>query len=192
MPHFKASGSTKYSLEALRLQLQLKVASPNLAHQIMWHRFVNNRGGMGNNIPCDLYNEHVNKLVKIIIQNMGSNLTEQSLQRAVRCVSPLNTLCKSFDAATAIPTTTTAHSTKSDELDIKKVVAVVMQQKLLEQQATSRSHNCFPKISSNPLEKLDSKKLKSWIKEKKTEYSKYNGTFRLTGSEDVRESDSDE
>lgn len=100
MPHFKATGCTKYSLEALRLQIQLQTVSPNLAHQITWHRFVNTRGGMGNNIPCDLYNEHVNKLVKIIIQNMGSNLTEQSLQRAVRCVSPLNAICKTFDAAT--------------------------------------------------------------------------------------------
>lgn len=33
--------------------------SPNLAHQVMWHRFVNTKGGMGKNIPCDLYNEHV-------------------------------------------------------------------------------------------------------------------------------------
>ena len=75
MPHFKQAGCSKYALEALRQQIQLQVLSPNLAHQVKWHHFVNTRGGMGRNIPCDLYNEHVNKLVKIIIQNMGSNLT---------------------------------------------------------------------------------------------------------------------
>ena len=72
--HFRASECTKYALEVLRLQIQLKVLSPNLSHQIKWHRFVNTRGGLGMNIPCDLYNEHVNKLIKLIIQNMGSNL----------------------------------------------------------------------------------------------------------------------
>lgn len=60
MPHFKVAGHTKYALQALRIQMQVNVnLSPNLAHQVMWHRFVNVRGGLGRNIPCDLHNEHV-------------------------------------------------------------------------------------------------------------------------------------
>ena len=35
----------------------------------MWHRFVNTKGEIGRNIPCDLYNEHINRLIKFIIQN---------------------------------------------------------------------------------------------------------------------------
>ncbi len=112
MLHFKAAGHTKYGLEAMRLQFQLQVLSSSLAHQIMHHHSVNTRGGLGNNIPCDLYNEHVNKQVKIIIQNMGSNLTEVSLQRAVQCVSILHALCKRFDAASQVSAVTSAHSTK--------------------------------------------------------------------------------
>jgi len=34
-------------------------------------------GGPGNNIHCDLHNEHLNKLFKEIIANMGSNFTER-------------------------------------------------------------------------------------------------------------------
>ena len=37
MPHFRDSGCTKYCLEALKLQIQLQVLSPNLVHQIKWH-----------------------------------------------------------------------------------------------------------------------------------------------------------
>lgn len=107
MLHFKASGC---ALEALRLLILLKTSSPNLAHRITWHCFVNTHGGIGRNIPCDLYNEHVNKLIKLIMRNMGPYLTEESLKRAVRCVSPLHDICKSFDAATNVPTTTSAHS----------------------------------------------------------------------------------
>ena len=98
LPHFRADGCTKYALEALRLQMQVNVVlSPNLAHQVKWHRFLNTRGGLGMNIPCDLYNEHVNKVIKCIIQNMGSNLTEKSLQRAVHYVAPFHQICEQFD-----------------------------------------------------------------------------------------------
>ena len=37
--------------------------TPNLAHQLRWHRFVNTRGGM-----VHVIFEHVNKLVKTFIQ----------------------------------------------------------------------------------------------------------------------------
>ena len=63
LPHFLASRHTKYSLEALSFQFQVKVLlSPFLAYQILWHRFLNTRGSPGRNIQCDLYNEHINKL----------------------------------------------------------------------------------------------------------------------------------
>ena len=63
LPHFKVSRCSKYSLEELRLQIQLQVLSPNLAHQLRRHRFVNTRGGM-----VHVIFEHVNKLVKTFIQ----------------------------------------------------------------------------------------------------------------------------
>ena len=72
LPHFKAAGRTKYSLEALRLQFQVKaILSPQLAHQVLWDRFVNTKGGLGKNLQNDLYNEHIVKLVKNIMTCMG-------------------------------------------------------------------------------------------------------------------------
>lgn len=59
LPHFQASNRTKYSLEVLRLANA--VLSPNLTHQVKWNRFINTKGGPGRNIPCDLYNEHMNQ-----------------------------------------------------------------------------------------------------------------------------------
>ena len=187
MPHFKESGRTKYAWEALRLLIQLKTLSPNLSHQIQWNQFVNTRGGLGNNIPCDLYNEHVNKLVKIIIQNMGSNLTEESLQRAVRCVSPLHAIEKNFDAATLVPVVTSAHSTKSDAEDIRLVVTLVLQQNLLKKMAP-RHHQSFPNMKLNPLCR---KKTKTWIREKVTQFGKHKGRFRQSET-DVESAGSDD
>ena len=171
LPHFKVAGCTKYSLEALKLQINRGITfSPNLAHQVMWNRFVNVRGGAGNNIPCDLYNEHINKLLKHIICNMGSNLTESALQRAARSVTPLHQVCGRFDSQSGIPCRTVGHSTRSDRNDVSKVVRTVLKNKLLVEMR-EREHRAFKGVKLNPLYKLDVRKVENWIKNKKKEFS---------------------
>ena len=72
--HFHAAKRRKYALEALCLKLQLASLPSLLAHQLKWNWFVNTHDGLGHNIPCDLHNEHGNKLIKEIVSNMGANL----------------------------------------------------------------------------------------------------------------------
>lgn len=161
MPHFVTTGRTKYSLEALRLQMQVKaVVSPQLAHQLMWDRFVNTHGRAGMNIPCDLYNEHVNKLLKHIIGSMGSNLTEASLHRAARSVTTLESICKTFDRQSGV--CTHAHSTRCDKQDVSKVLNTVLRRELLEV-IPGRSHSAFKRIRTN----WDTAKTIVWIKKKR-------------------------
>ena len=150
MPHFIAAGHTKYALDALRLQMQVNATlSPNLAHQVMWNRFVNTRGGLGRNIPGDLHNEHVNKLMKHIIVNMGPNLTATALQRAARSVTALEAISESFDRQSGVPHRTSAHTTKADVQDVKKVMETVKKNKLLTL-IGNREHRNFPWFSTQP------------------------------------------
>ena len=121
LPHFRTVGCTKYALDAFRLHIQLKTMSTNLAHQVKRHQFVNTRGGPGMNIPCDLHNEHVNTVVTLIIRNMSPNLTEQALQWAVWCISPLVEICRGFDTSSQVPIITSAHSTNSDVANIGRL-----------------------------------------------------------------------
>ena len=183
LPHFKQAGCTKYSLEAFRLQLQSGITySPNLANQVVWHRFVNVKSGAGNNIPCDLFNEHINKQLKYIISNMGSNLTEGSLQRAARSVTALHQIYANFDAQSGVPTRTTAHSTRSDKGDVKKVVSTVLKNKLLAE-LCNREHKCFKEMKPDPLYKWNVNGTKEWITRKIKEYQKNNGRLRIEASE---------
>ncbi|KAL5476350.1 hypothetical protein EMCRGX_G026281 [Ephydatia muelleri] len=99
----------------IRLQFQLVTLQPYLVHQLMWGRFVNTHGGKGRNIPCDLQNEHVNKLYKDIVANMGANFTEVASIRAARAVLSLERLALAFDKHTGIHPEATAHSTREDE-----------------------------------------------------------------------------
>ena len=163
LPHFQAAGHTKYSLAALNMQLQTNATlSPNAAHQVMWHRFVNSKGGIGKNIPCDLYNEHVNRQVKYIIQNMGSNLIETPLQGAARSVSTLHDICQAYDTETGVLHRTIAHSSRPNTQDVMKVVGTVFQNKILTQ-TPGRKHSAFPKLHLDPLHKWNIDKTKSWI-----------------------------
>ena len=174
LPYFQAAGHTKYSLAALNIQLQTNVTlSPNGAHQVMWHRFVNSKGGMGNNIPCDLYNEHINRLVKYIIQNMGPNLTEASLQQAACSVSTLHTICVAFDTQSGVSYGTAAHLTRPDTQDVIKVVSTVLSNRLL-----------IPTLDS--LHKWDIQKTKSWIDKK--DYSKYRSCIHSADDSDEDDS----
>ena len=189
LPHFKASGRNKYSLEALRLQLQVKAhLSPQLAHQVKWDRFVNTRGGEGNNIPNDLYNEHVVKLVKNIIRCMGPNLTERALQRAARSISSLHSICKQYDKESGVPVVTIAHFARSDVVDVGRVTTSVLTNNLL-QMIPGRQHTAFKNIRLNPLWNLDKKKTIEWIDRKKKEFEKFMGTCLEDGSD---EEDADE
>ena len=99
------------SIPKLRLKLQLASLPSLLAHQLKWNQFVNTHGGLGHNIPCDLHNEHVNKLIKEIIFNMGGNLKEEALTTAARSVTALASIRETFDKESGVPGSTTAHST---------------------------------------------------------------------------------
>ena len=54
MLYWRHAGHTKYALEAVHLLGAVNAtATPRVAHELTWCRFVN-RGGVGNNLPVDL------------------------------------------------------------------------------------------------------------------------------------------
>ena len=167
--HFHAARRTKYALEALNLKLQLASLPSALAHQIKWNRFVNTHGGLGCNFPCDLHNKHVNKLIKEIIGNMGANLKEEALTRAVHSVTALESVKNTFDKESGVSVATPGHSAQSNEDDIRRVVSVLQSEEVL---AVKAGRKRFPKISASPLHCLKMKQLKTWIKQKHAKHAK--------------------
>ena len=107
---------------------KFKQHSPHLAHQLIWNRFINTHGGLGHIIPCDLHNEHLNKLVKSVITNQGPNFTEAAIQRAPRSVTTLQAVIAKFDQQSNVPPISNSYSTKSLE---QKVVSTVLKQEIL-------------------------------------------------------------
>ena len=91
-------------------------------------------------------------------------------------MSTLDALCNKFDTESSVPCGTSAHSVWSDNVDICKVVSVLLKEKILVP-SNSREHTAFPSIHFDPLHKWDIKKTTAWI-EKKKEYMKSGNQFR--------------
>ena len=74
----------KYAYAILLLFVQTgAVLSEEESICLIMNRFVNVNGKIGRNIPLDLHMEHLNLLLKRLSKGMASNITKNSLQRAV-------------------------------------------------------------------------------------------------------------
>ena len=74
-----------------------KVLPPRVAHQVIWSRTINTHtdGIPGYNISCDLYIEHINRLLKQCIHNLHANKTEKAIH--VASMGPVNSIIQNFD-----------------------------------------------------------------------------------------------
>ena len=71
---FKATAHRNYAFESFITLAQCEwFLPPQQAMQLKYSRFINVHGRQGCNIPCDLYMEHLNKLVKLCVQHLGAN-----------------------------------------------------------------------------------------------------------------------
>ena len=101
---------------------------------------------------------------------MGSNFTEQSIQRSARSVPALHDLAETFDRESHTPVTTTAHSTKSDDNDVRRVVSVLLKKEVLALKP-GRAHSHFAGISSDPMVNINMKEMLAWIAKKQKHVS---------------------
>ena len=194
LPHFLVANIHKYALESLFLQMQIKaILSPHIAQHIIWDCFINTRGGIGKNVPCELHNEHINWLVKHIISCMEGNTTEEALKLAARSVSTLETLCCQFDKCSLVPSRTHSHLTLNDTRDVDEVSTTMMNRQLLSY-VPGRKHPSYPCLSSNPLQSWDMKNTREWIEKEKVDFIKFRRAVKESGDDDSDEftgSDSD-
>ena len=120
---------------------------------------------------------------------MGPNLTEKALQNASRSVSSIHAICKKYDKQSGVPLTTSAHSTRSDEADIRMATQAVLTNELLHI-VPDRHHRAFKTMRLNPVWNFDKKKALEWI-EKKKEFQKFDIAYAEEDEVDEDEVDVD-
>ena len=88
----------RYSVEALNMLCQYQYDfSPRLAQELIWSRFISTHSSPGRNIPEDLHQEHLNRLVKESIRGLGANKTEAAITRVGKALGSLFPVIQRFD-----------------------------------------------------------------------------------------------
>lgn len=126
-PVFRAAQCTNYACESFNLLYQhLYALSPRLSNQLMWSRFVNVHGRPGRNIPLDLHMEHLNRLAKDAIKNLGSNKTMGAVARVGRCIGTLSHVLDQFDREISLNSGSSKykkpHATKDIAIAVEELV----------------------------------------------------------------------
>ena len=159
---FKATNCQNYSKEAVILLMQEKRLSPRQSTQLKWSRFVNTKGRTGCNIPCDLHMEHLNRRLKTIIRNMGSNVTESSFKQAAASINVVNHICQRFEEEVQSKPSSSRHPYPSFKNDLNLLVQTLLDNEVFTAK-NGRKHSSF-QFKHGLLEKFKTAQLKNWIK----------------------------
>ena len=166
MLFYRASGHTNYAMEALHLLCQYKYLLPErLAEQLICERFVNTQGSPGANIPSDLHMEHLNRMCKDALSNLGANKTPKAIERVGKALGPLHDFLQHFDKITEVHTGGSSHTTRSESLDLQKIVEELKKNNVCDF-IPGRAHQSFPKYTCNPYKSLNKRKRKTWMRTK--------------------------
>lgn len=120
---FKAAKRKNYAIEALNLLGQYHFfLSHRQREQLLWSRCVNTHGISGRNIPGDLYLEHLNRLCKSAVSDLGANKTPAAFERAGKCLGVLDKLSTEFDKSLGVSEVYSTHSLPNDAKDMRMIL----------------------------------------------------------------------
>ena len=161
---FKATDRKNYSIEAFVIQAQYNyLLSPREQHQLLYSRFINMHGLPGRNISCDLYMEHLNRLLKDAIRALGANKTPKAITRLGKCIAPLGDLLDNYDNIHKITTHGADHFAPSSEKDMMCIIKELNSAEGF-RNITGRKHRSFSNFKNNPVLSLKKKDVDTWLK----------------------------
>ena len=159
---FFVCGRTNYTLEAFRLLMQYYyLFSPRQAQQLLSSRFINTHGRPGKNIEADLHMEHLNRLCKSYIEALGPNSTDAAVLRAGRSIGTMSLISDNFDLTTGITIRSGAHSWRSIDKDLDKVINELHKMSNVFDYIPGRCHSAFKNYKSF---QCDHTEIIAWMK----------------------------
>ena len=83
---FKNDHHINYAKEGFLLLAQSLLLSSRKRAELKWCRTINTHGHADKNIPVDLHMEHLNRRLKDMMRNLGSNITTESVQHILKAL----------------------------------------------------------------------------------------------------------
>jgi hypothetical protein len=137
--------------------------SPQAAHRLIWNRFYKLKPGRRGNIPLDLALEHFNRLIKILIRNLGPNgLNSHAIDRYCKALSVTSEMLENFDNMCMVIRRSGIHSSRFANRDLRNVVKELVQQKAF-QSSHGRSYGHFSGMKDSLLADHDVNAFFKWL-----------------------------
>ena len=156
---------TKYTLEAIHLQAAINACvSPCLREELMWCRVLNTRGGLGNNLPTDLFMEHLNRTLKEYLRGLGPNSSEKSMMQMSKSLRGLMDFTKHFDDISQISPDSISHTKYCNEKDKQMILKELTTESKVFDYIPGRLHKSFKSIKAHISKHLDTHDLINTIK----------------------------
>ena len=144
LPIFKGSCRKNYSVEVLNMLCQFHYdLPPRLSQELIWSRFVSTHSLPGRNIPEDLHQEHLNRVVKDFIRGLGANKTEDAIMRIGKALGTLFPVIENFDEENNVYNPAGAHKPPSSSKDQDLIIENLLKCNLF----SSHPHRCYPSFS---------------------------------------------
>lgn len=157
---FRATGHTNYTQEEFTLLAQYYcLFPPRYAEQLLTARFVNSKGGQGNNVAADLHMEHLNCTLKECMRHLGANRTPQAVVRASRALLPISRVIQNLDG---VQEGTDFHTKRSDTNDLSKLISQLVKSQVFVHKP-QRAHHSFPVFKCNIMHSVNKKRLNTWM-----------------------------
>ncbi len=115
-PLFKATTHRNYAKKCVTMLYHYRQKE-----QFLWNRFINMKGGTGNNISCDL---HLN-----ILRGMGSNISPQRIKKAGQSIEVVWRVCDAFEKQTTARIHSDNHPYPACGKDFDTVLTVLINKK---------------------------------------------------------------
>ena len=158
--HYKR---TKYSYVILLHLVKVYALLPeSLAHELVYCRFWNTKGGAGNNIPLDLRMEHMVRLFKLSLKQLGANIESKGAQRIAQSLSHVEEMMHNIDYDGSIVKRSGYHSTKHLRETVTQTVSDLFEIGAFKEEK-GRKHPSFPKFSKNVVDKMNFTEYYSWM-----------------------------
>ena len=126
----------------------------------VWSRVVNVRGGSGHNIPLDLHMEHLNRVLKDYVVNLGANKGEKTIIQCGKSLAGIMGLCQEFDVENNLAPQSVEH-TKA-----KHVLKELVSSFHVFDYVPGRFHKSFKGIQPNIANSIDMENLLKWLHDK--------------------------
>lgn len=110
--------------------------------QLTWSRCINTKGRRGANIPSDLHMDHLNWRLKIVLRNLGANITPAAVVKAVKSIAAVQQVRHTFEEQTSPSSPSDHHPYPRFGKDFSMVLSILEEENVFVA-ACKRNHETF-------------------------------------------------